>query len=207
MIRGGGLALLLGGIFQALGTVLHPNDTGATGYFFDPRWAPAHLALAVSYLLLVFGFTALYLVIAPKAEVLATFGFVVAEVGAVLLVGITLAEAFLLPVIASGRPPAPLAAWLDPTGPLSGAVVVSLVALVANNVGDYILGAAIWRAGRFPRPAVALLLLGTALTNGEFFGSLGFALYVLGGVTLGGGLAWLGFSVVSATMPDVQTQH
>jgi hypothetical protein len=183
---------MCGGVLQGLGTILHPDDTGATAYLFDPRWAPAHVILAASYLLLVFGYMGLYLRLAPKEGRLARPGFVLATTGAVLLVGVTFAEAFLLPVIAAGRPSIPLAGWLDPFGPLAGAVAVSLVALVCTNLGGYVLGLALLRSGSWPRAAAYLLVVGTALSNGEFFGSLGFAFYVVGGVTLGAGLAWLG---------------
>jgi hypothetical protein len=193
-LRGGGFALLSGGALQALGTVLHPDDTGATGYLFDARWAPAHVILATSYLLLVFGYVGLYLRLGPKAGPLASLGFVLAVTGSVLLVGVTFVEAFLRPVIAAGRPPIPLAAWLDPFGPLAGAVAVSLVALVCANLGGYVLGLALLRSGVAPRAAAYLLVVGTALSNGEFFGPLGFAIYVVGGVTLGMGLAWLGYA-------------
>lgn len=201
--RGSGFALLIGGLLQALGSALHPDDTGATAYLFDPRWAPAHVVLATSYLLLVFGYTGLSLSLWPRAERLVGGGFVFAVAGSVLLVGICFVEAFLLPVIAAGRAPIPLASWLDPFGPLAGAVAVSLVALVCANLGGYLLGLALLRSGRWPRAAAYLLVAGTALSNGEFFGPLGFAIYVVGGVTLGAGLAWLGACLVQGRTASI----
>jgi hypothetical protein len=185
LIRRSGIALALAGVLQALGTALHPNDTAPTPYFQSAPWVPAHLLLALSFLLAIFGFVGLYLRQWDRVGALGAIGFVGAVAGSALLVGVTLAEASLLPIIAANQPLRPLAAWLDPGGPLALAVLVSLVALVAYTLGFVLVGIATARAGVFPRWAGHLLAVGTLLSNGEFFGPIGFATYVLGGVLLG----------------------
>src|SRR5262249_2826444 len=161
LLRLAGVALLLAGVFQAIGTVLHPDDTTATPYFADPRWSPAHVALALSFLLALFGVIGLYLRQRVETGLFGLVGFVLAVAGCALLVAGPLAEALLLPVIAAGQPPRPLADWLDLSGPLAGAVVVSLVSLLCYTAGFVLLGIATERAGVFPRRAGALLALAT----------------------------------------------
>ncbi|HLZ09745.1 MAG TPA: hypothetical protein VKT80_14235, partial [Chloroflexota bacterium] len=107
----------------------------------------------------------------------------------------TLAEAFMLPVIAANLPPKPLAEWLDPAGPLAGAVAVSLVALLCYNAGYVILGMATEHAGILPRRVGFLLAVATVLSNGEFFGPIGFAIYVGSGILFGMLLVWLGIAL------------
>jgi hypothetical protein len=192
LFRLAGIALLLAGVFQAVGTALHPDDSSPTRYFADPRWAPAHVALALSFLLAIFGFVGLYLRQRVETGALGLVGFVLAVAGCALLVADTLAEAFLLPVIAANQPPRPLADWLDLSGPLAGAVVVSLVSLLTYTAGFVLLGIATERAGVFPRRAGALLAVAAILSNGEFFGPVGFITYVGAGILLGVTLAWLG---------------
>jgi hypothetical protein len=192
LIRWSGGALGLAGIFQAVGTALHPDDTSATLYLSSARWAPAHVVLALSFLLAIFGLMGLYLHQRQAVGLLGLAGFVLAVAGCALLVGITLAEAFTLPVIAANQPPKPLAEWLDPTGPLAGAVAVSLVSLLCFNVGFVLLGMVTEHAGIFPRRVGLLLAGATVLSNGEFFGPIGFAVYVGAGILLGAVLAWLG---------------
>jgi hypothetical protein len=131
---------------------------------------------------------------------LGLFGFVLAVSGCVLLVGVTFAEAFLLPVIAASQPPAPLASWLDPSGRLAGAVAVSLVALFCDNLGFVVFGLAAERAGAIPKHSGILVAAATLLTNGEFFGPAGFAIYVVSGVVLGVGLAWWGLAGLRAAL-------
>jgi hypothetical protein len=194
--RPAGITLLLAGLLQAAGSALHPDDTAATRYFFDPRWAPAHVILAISFLILVFGLMGWYTRFAAKLGALGLSGFVLAVAGCALLVGVTFAEAFLLPVIAASQPPAALASWLDPTGPLAGAVVVSVVALLGFDLGFVVLGVTAEYARVIPRPSGLVLALATVLTNGEFFGPLGFAVYVGSGIVLGLMLAWWGGTLI-----------
>jgi hypothetical protein len=195
LIRWSGGALALAGIFQAIGTTLHPDDTAAAFYFSNIRWAPAHVALALSFLLAIFGLMGLYVRQRDEVGLLGLAGFVLAVAGCALLVGITLAEAFLLPVIAANQPPKPLADWLDPLGPLAGAVAVSLVSLLCYNAGFVTLGMATEHAGILPRRVGFLLAIATILSNGEFFGPVGFAIYVGGGILFGALLAWLGVAL------------
>jgi hypothetical protein len=192
-----GITLALAGLLQVAGSALHPNDTAATRYFFDPRWAPAHVILALSFLLLIFGLMGWYTRFAAKLGALGFVGFVLAVTGSALLVGVTFAEAFLLPVIAASQPPTPLASWLDPTGPLAGAVAVSVVALLGFDLGFVVLGVTADCARVVSRPTGLVLALATVLTNGEFFGPLGFAVYVGSGVVLGLTLAWWGWTLIA----------
>src|SRR5215831_17468173 len=95
LLRLAGVALLLAGVFQAVGTILHPDDTTATPYFADPRWSPAHVVLALSFVLAIFGFVGLYLRQRVETGLLGLVGYVLAVAGCALLVADTLAEAFL----------------------------------------------------------------------------------------------------------------
>jgi hypothetical protein len=195
LIRWSGGALVLAGFFQAFGVALHPDDTAATLYFASARWAPAHVALALSFLLAIFGLMGLYLRQREAVGRLGLVGFVLAVAGCALLVGIALAEAFMLPVIAANLPPKPLADWLDPVGPLAGAVAVSLVSLLCFNAGFVILGMATEHAGILPRRVGFLVAVAVVLSNGEFFGPVGFAIYVGSGIVFGGLLVWLGVAL------------
>jgi hypothetical protein len=179
-----GAALVLGGILQAVGSALHPDDTAPTRYFFDPRWPLTHVALALSFLLLIFGLMGLY------SRGLAGGGWL-------SLVGVTFAEAFLLPIIAANQPARPLADWLDPSGPLAGAVVVSLAALFCYNLGFVVLGVTGEYVGKLPRGSGSIVAITTLLTNGEFVGPIGFAAYVAAGIGLGLAFVWWGWTVWS----------
>src|SRR6266567_954881 len=99
LIRWSGLALALSGLLQAVGTLLHPDDTGATMYFQNARWAPAHVGLAGSFLLAIYGLMGLYLYQREKVGLSGLIGLVLSMGGAALLVGVTLTEAFLLPLL------------------------------------------------------------------------------------------------------------
>jgi hypothetical protein len=192
-------ALVLSGGLQVIGTALHPNDTAATAYMADARWLPAHLCLAASFLLAVYGLMGLYLYQRSKVGVVGAVGFVLSVAGAALLVAATLVEAFLLPFIAASQSPRPLSDWLDLTGPLAGAVVVSVISLLCYTYGFAILGVVTWRARVLAPRAGLLLVLATILSDGEFFGPIGFVVYVLGGVLVGVALAWLGLALWRAS--------
>jgi hypothetical protein len=188
-------ALALGGILQAAGSALHPDDTAATRYFFDPRWPLAHVVLALSFLLLIFGLMGLFDRGLVGNGWLGLAGFVLSVAGCALLVGVTFAEAFLLPIIAANQPARPLAGWLEPTGPLAGAVVVSLAALFCYNLGFVVVGVTADYAGKLPRGSGSIVAIATLLTNGEFLGPIGFAAYVTAGIALGLALAWWGLAL------------
>jgi hypothetical protein len=191
-----GAALVLGGVLQAVGSALHPDDTAATRYFFDPRWPLAHVALALSFLLLIYGLMGLYGGGRVGGGWLSLGGFVLAVAGCALLVGVTFAEAFLLPIIAANQPVRPLADWLDLSGPLAGAVAVSLVALLCYNLGFVVLGVMAENAGKLPRGSGYIVVIAALLTNGEFLGPLGFVVYVAAGIALGLALASWGWSLL-----------
>jgi hypothetical protein len=196
-----GATFALAGLLQAVGSALHPDDTAATRYFFDPRWAPAHVVLALSFLLMIFGLMGWYNRLSAKVGRLGFVGFVLAVAGCVLLVGVTCAEAFLLPVIAANHPPRPLTSWLDPTGPLAGAVVVSVVSLLCFDLGFVVLGVTTEYSRAVPRNSGVVLAVATLLTNGEFLGPIGFVVYVGSGIVLGLTLAWWGWTLIASTHP------
>jgi hypothetical protein len=126
-------------------------------------------------------------------------GFVLSVAGCALLVGVTFAEAFLLPIIGANQPVRPLADWLDPSGPLAGAVVVSLAALFCYNLGFVVLGVTAEYAGKLPRGSGFIVAVAALLTNGEFLGPFGFLVYVAAGISLGLALATWGWSLLKVS--------
>ncbi len=204
--RLGATALVIAGLLQAIGSALHPDDTAATAYFFDPRWAPAHVALALSFLFAVFGLMGLFAEVSDKVGPLGVVGWTLAVCGCILLVGVTFAEAFLLPVIAANRPAQPLAQWLDPAGPLAGAVVVSLASLFCFDIGFVVLGVSVEYARMLPRHRGLLLAASTVLSNGEFLGPIGFVVYVGSGIALGLTLVWWGSALLMASRESTGTK-
>jgi hypothetical protein len=134
----------------------------------------------------------LYRRVAASIGRLGFVGFVLAVAGCALLVGVTFAEAFLLPVIAINQPAMPQADWLELAGPLAGAVVVSVVALACFNLGLVVLGVTAEYSRALPRGTGFLLAVAALLTNGEFAGPVGFMVYVGSGIIFGLTLAWWG---------------
>ena len=181
LIRGAGLAAIVGGVLFVLGDLLglftfgdEFAETAATGTFFVKQ-----LLYLFGTVLILFGLFGLY---ARQSEATGTLGFVgflIAFLGTALAAGAGWAQAFIAPRIAELAPDlleAPNFAF-----PLS---------FVAFAVGWLLFGIATLRAGVYPRVAAILLIVGAVLTFVSF-------LFPASGLVLGIGVAWLGYALSS----------
>ena len=192
LIRGGGMALIVGGVLFAVATLLHPSqETPATILETEVRLVGSHAVWIVSYVAILFGLPALLGARSRDFGRTGLVGYVVAFAGTALL-AISSQFGFIAPVLAALAPPT-----LDGIAAYPPVVAFNGLAAVAFMVGYVILGAAIARSEACPRWAGVLIAVGAPL-HLVGFGIAQLAapalwfVPVLGSVALGAGLAWCG---------------
>jgi hypothetical protein len=199
LYRQSGYALAGAGLLTGAGMLLHPDITNPHAAM-DPLWVPSHLVILVGLLLATFGLTGMFLRQARQAGWPATVGFVLLQAGVALTVVAIATEAFVLPPVAAS---AAGAALLDPAGPLLGGVlgVLLLGAIATYILGTLVFGAAALAAGVFPRPALALLMVGGALVPLDSF--LPQLIVRIGAILLAISFVWLGLRLVGPAAAEV----
>jgi hypothetical protein len=190
-----GLTTIVSGVFFALFPLLHPNHDAA-GYT-SWIWVPAHMMPNVGAILVLFGLVALFVRQFEKAGWLGLAGFVLAVIGSASMVMGAMIEAFIIPFMGLQFPD------LMDGPPPPGLGEAFMVTTILFTVGYIVLGIATYRAGVMPRSVGALLAVaGIAWLVFErlsdFFPGLD-ALWGVGPVMLGAGIAWLGYSLWTGT--------
>jgi hypothetical protein len=180
---GGGLASAAAGILLLLDHLL---DLGA-----DPEYGTVlgGSLVLTAHLTLVFGLVAIWAAQAERAGPLESLGMVFGVAGTALVCGVVLVEiagasgAEVDSVLASGLPAA-----------------LALLAGLAFLIGLILFGAAMMRAGVFPRWAGLLLIAGDVVFGlGSFAGSAAAVFEILGAAITCAALVWLGASLLSGS--------
>jgi hypothetical protein len=187
LTRWGGLATIAGGVLFVVSSLFslavdfdHFSEAVTTGPF-----AIHIVSLLLSTMLLLGGLVALYAARSETAAVLGLVGFLMAFVGTALLGGLSWAETFVLPSLASVDP-----GFLDaePSGVLG---LGQMLTVFLFALGWLLYGVAALRGRLYPRLANILLIIGAVLVL--------FPLPVIGfiNVVFGVAVAWLGFALLT----------
>ena len=99
LFRLSGLALLLSFPFQIISWFLHPPSHDPV-YMLTPHWVPAHVALLVAWVFVLFGLMEMYARPAHRAGILGLFGFLLTMVGGMGNLYFYFFHAFVTPVLA-----------------------------------------------------------------------------------------------------------
>jgi hypothetical protein len=197
LIRASGLATLIGGILFALFPLLHPDHDLAA--FTGPIWVPVHLMPNVGAMLTLFGLVGLLARQLDRAGLFGVVAFVVAFLGTASFLMGTMIELFMIPFMGIQNP----AFEEGPPPPGVGEAFMVIGLLLA--IGHLLLGVATYHARVLPRSVGALMIVGSvSMLSLEKIGALVLesdALWILGPVLFGAGVAWLGYALWSGT-PD-----
>jgi hypothetical protein len=173
---GGGLASAAAGILLLLGHVLNLGG--------DPEYGtvPGASSVLAAHVLLVFALVALYAAQAERSGLLGSLGMVLSVLGTTLVCGVVLVE------IAG-------ASGIEVDTVLTAGVSGAFSALggPAFFIGLILFGIATMRAGVFPHLAGLLLIVGDIVFGaGDFAGSAGPIVFVVGAAITCAALVWLG---------------
>lgn len=194
--RLGGIALVLGGLLQVAGFVLHPGGTDPSRYTAT-LWLPANLLILVGALLVALGLPMMYARQAERAGKLGLIGFVLTFL-VVLMFNLVLggSETFLLPALAAD----PSAHSLLAAGPPASEGRFILLALLFELVGSITYGIATLRAGVYPRVVGILFLAVPVLAIVGSIVTLPGPLAQLDGVALDAAVIVAGVSMLSRSV-------
>ena len=178
LIRWGGLAALVGGVLFVVGDLLGLTlSDDFAEYATSGTFVVQQLLFLLGTVFVLFALFGLYTSQSEAAGLLGLVGFVLAFLGTALLAGLSWAQAFVVPFIATQSP-----ALLE-TEPLG-----SILSFLTFTVGWLVFGLATLRAGVYPRAAAIVLIVGAVLPF------IGFILPVSAFV-FGIGVGWLGFAL------------
>lgn len=188
--RWGGLALLIGGAISAIALILHPDEAAHPMALLDPRWGIIHALLLVSVLFTLLGLPSLYLRQAEQSGWLGLIGFALHFVGTTLFGALFVLEAWVMPVLAAD---AAGQKFLDDAGPLlgGGLGLFLLSTAILASLGFILNGAAILRAGVFPRWLGPLIMIGGPLVI--FAPPIPHLFSIIGGIAFGIAYMWIGY--------------
>jgi len=196
LLRSAGTVTIIAGELYALETLLHlPRDIDKLAEIIQQSvlgvsWYVSHTLGIAAGLLGLLGLTGLYVRQFDRMGELGLAGFVVAVVGAAMVVGVLVPDAYIFPVLGRG---AETAALLDFPGPFP-----VFVAFTAASGLMFVLGAVMFSVagvrGRVLSPwGFILVAVGTPMTT---FGSLlSNAVGLVGAVIMGLGYVWLGWEL------------
>jgi hypothetical protein len=198
LIRWAGLAAIVAGIlFVAVGIFHEPKvPSSAT----TTQWAIVHSMASVMCFLVVFGLTGLYVRQVEAAGWLGLAGFILFSLNWALTASFTVAEVFVLPVLATEAPSVAEGFLGTFNSSLGGANFGALAALwtvtgLLYIAGGVLFGIATLRAGILPRWPAGLLVLASALA--PVAALLPLEHQPLVAVPMGAALAWLGYALWS----------
>ena len=154
-------------------------------------WIPGQTLHVIAALLAVFGFMSVYAAERHRAGVSGLIAFVLVTTGNVLFFVDGVIALVIFPSLARSIPAA-----LETSGAMNqGMTLVLFVTIAAiNMIGQVAFGVITWRAGVFPRPAAALLVIGGTLFNLPP-GPVPMIVLAVGGVLWGVAASWLGWSL------------
>jgi hypothetical protein len=201
LVRWSGLANVVGGVSLAAFVIEHPwNRFVGAAVARSAEWRIAHSLHFVGAALVLFGLMGLYAREREHIGVLGLVGFVTAFLGTAMFVGTGMITAFVWPMVAVRAPGA-----LDPQGAMFAPPALTAFSLTAFavTIGYVLFGIALLRAGRVPRPATALLVVGAVMgmVPPQPLGPMPWPGLVLGGVLYGGGAVWLGVTLWREATP------
>jgi hypothetical protein len=208
LIRPAGLCAVAAGIVFAGIQPIHPPDVVAS--VTTGAWAIITTAKSAMCLLFLVGITGLYARQANQAGWLGLAGFLLLTVCWWLQTAFVVAEAFIMPLLASTAP-----AFVDGflgisygnTGGVNLGALPTLYSLVGITymLGGLVFGVATFRAGILPRWPAVLLAVAAALTPAAAL--LPHAQQRFAAVPVALALAWLGYALFSerSQAPAAQT--
>jgi hypothetical protein len=186
-----GLALMAGGLLLPLATLLHPSlETVGTIIAGEVRLVAAHALFTVSWGLLLFGLPGLYAAMRGDMGRVGAAGFCLAFAGTYLL-AVSGNFGFLAPVLARKAPAA-----IDALSAYPPVVSLNGLAAIGFVFGYILVGIAMTRT-TLTRTSGILLAVGApshllGFGMAQLLSPAIWPVAVLGAVSLGGGLAWVG---------------
>ena len=203
LIRWSALAWLVSALTGIFFTFFAPSDF-AQNVMRSGLWMPTHAALAVSYMLFVFGLIGVHLKQAEKAGWLGSTGFVLSFFSIIILTAQLIVSAWILPALAAqAGMPKTAAGLLDPSGSLAAFSTVVYLVYIPTVIGLILLGISIMRAGVLPRWAGLLLIIGTLLDLAVLIGAPGEMIVKAGDLIFDAGKLWIVYTLWSATRTPV----
>jgi len=156
-----GISFVVAGLLILIASFL-PSRTPVTAAALASRgWVVAHIVLMAALLLSLWGLVGLHIHHREQAGRAVLFGFALALCGTVLLAGSIFADAFFLPLIATGGPEMPESAGLLSASIFSPPL---LAVATASGFGCLLIALAAFRAGRLPLHAGLILSVGAQAT-------------------------------------------
>jgi hypothetical protein len=192
LVRGSGLASILGGVSLAGFVIEHPWDSFVGAEVArTTAWRIAHTLHFVGAALMLIGLIGLYVRQRQRVGALGLIGFVGAFTGTAMFVGTGMITAFVFPMIAVQAPTA-----LEPDGAMFSPPALTVFSLTAVTVtfGYILFGITMFRAHVFPRAATVLFVVGAVMgmIPPQPLGVMPWAGLVSGGILYGAGAVWLG---------------
>jgi len=192
--RWAGLSAVVAGVLLVVTQIIHPERDPSS--VATSSWAIAHsLELGVGVFGLL-GISGLYARQVEEAGLLGLVGFLMFFVALAIFANLAFFEAFILPLLATEAPQFTAGfLGLFAGGALGALGPILLLAGLLFSFGGLLFGIAILRAGILPRWAAIVLIIGVV---GALVGPLlGEVVGRITVVTVGLGLAWLGYALWS----------
>lgn len=164
LIKLSGIALLCSGILVALGFAVHPHDPLGASF---AGWIAGHILIILGFSASLLGLFGLYAVVARSTGLAGLIGFLLAAASLILYLGKLYWSGFIYPLVIAEHPgfieAFGFAPGAQPIDPLVRAVFYAGPLVFA--AGYTLLGAAMLRAGLFPRVPLGLVIAGALLVG------------------------------------------
>ncbi len=197
LYRASGLALLLGALLGIIGNVLssalYPGNDPQQ--YLSPWWLIMTMATFIGQVLLLMGLPGIAARLAPKGGSQGFSGFVLAFLGGILLIGVSVVELLVFPSLAQAAP-----TLLSGNGPMVLLFFYFFIlAGLLFGAGGLLLGIGVMRSGVLPHTAGLLALIGGALTivAAPLSAVFGTAATAIAFAVFAVGLGWIGYALMS----------
>lgn len=164
LIKLSGIGLLSSGFLVALGFSIHPHDPLGANF---AGWIAGHILIIAGFSASLLGLFGLYAVVARKTGLAGLIGFLLAAISLILYLGKLYWSGFIYPLVIAEHP-----AFIEAFGFTPGAQPVDPLVRAVFYLGPLVfaagytlLGAAMLRAGLFPRVPVGLVIAGALLVG------------------------------------------